>query len=884
MIVGAFSLPTGERRDGALATGGPPELLNGINVDGNYSIQSLVEDIFVKGGCKNISNIKSIGPADGIGYFDNGGEVIGIDEGIIFATGPIGNALGPNENTETSGELNSGGDGDLDRLASADVSDAVGFEFDFVPLDSLVTFRYVFASEEYCEYAGSKFNDVFGFFISGPGINGSFSDNGENVALLPGTNDYVSINSVNHLNNSEYYISNELREDARSCNKPFAGTSFASLIEYDGFTRVLTATLRLEPCQTYHLRLVVGDVSDNLFDSAVFLEAESFNIGGSATVAAETTIDPEAVLEGCPNGQFVFQRVDEETIDQPLEVNFELSSASTAEEGVDFDPLPRTVFIPAGAMTAELPVQVISDGVEEAPETILLELSYPCDCVTGQATMTIADPPPIELSIPDVETCQNTEAVLAPEISGGTPPFTFSWSDGTADSLLSVTVAASTAYTLNITDACGLTATRQGRVEVVEPPRAEISGYDKICPGENGRLQVQFGGAPPWSFTYSIDGVEAGAVRDIRVNPYPLPVQQEGTYELTSFNDGRCAGIGAGAGTVEVSNIEVRADIQPVSCNGLSDGKIELDVRGGTFPYSYQWDQGRGDRSNLQNVEAGTYKLTVTDADGCQVTYTYQVGSPAPLQPVTFECLDLGTDSILFTTNGGTPPYRFSVDGINYSDRSLFRQLEEGRFYTLIIRDQKGCRLEQDFIMPANTNEYIELTREVQAILGERFQLNPQLLIPTSLVERVRWSPPTHLSCVDCLQPSLDPQDNRTYTVRVTDKFGCWDEATVIVNVNRRPSVFIPSAFSPNNDGSNDHFLIFADPDQVNNVKKLQVYNRWGNLLFEVRDVQPNDPAYGWDGRFRGQFQKPGVYLFVAEIELVNGSTLMETGDVVLMR
>jgi len=861
-----------------------PAPLNGIVVDGDYTIESLVEDIFVKGGCKNISDIKSIGNSGGIGFFDNGGEVIGIDQGIIFSTGPIGNALGPNEDTEKSGELGTGGDRDLDRLASARVSDAVGFEFDFVPLDSIVTFRYVFASEEFCEYTGTKFNDVFGFFISGPGIRGDFSRNGENVALIPGTDDYVSINSVNHFTNSEYYISNELRDDARNCDKPFANSPFLSLIEYDGFTQVLTATLSLQPCEKYRLRLVVGDVADNLFDSAVFLEAESFNIGGAATVTAETTIDPEVVLEGCPNGQFVFQRADEATIDQDLEVNFDLAASSTAEEGLDFDPLPRSVVIPAGAMTAELPVQVISDGVREDPETILLKLNYPCDCVTGNATMIIADPPPISIEIPDVESCQNIEAVLAPRISGGTPPFSYAWSEGTRDSLLRVTVQESAPYSLSVTDACGLSATQEGWVQILDPPRAEISGYDKICPGEDGQLSVRFGGEPPWSFAYSINGVESGTLDGIRVNPYSLPVRTEGVYELTRFSDGRCEGIGEGSATVEVSDIFLNATIQPVSCNGLSDGQISIDVNGGTFPYSYRWDQDMGERKNLQNVEAGSYTLTVTDAEGCQEAGTFQVGSPGALQPVTFECLDLGTDSILFSTNGGTPPYRFSVDGANYFDHSLFRQLEEGRFYTLIIRDQKGCRLEQDFIMPANTNEYIEVTREVQAILGERFQLTPQLLIPNSLVDNIRWSPPTFLSCLDCLQPAVDPQENRTYTVRVTDKYGCWDEASVIVNVNRRPSVFIPSAFSPNNDGNNDHFLIFADPDQVIQIKKLQVFNRWGNLLYEVREVQPNDPSYGWDGRFRGQFQKPGVYLFIAEIELINGNMLLETGDVVLMR
>ena len=86
-----------------------------------------------------------------------------------------------------------------------------------MPLDSIVTFRYVFASEEYCEFVGSIYNDVFGFFIRSTFISGEFSNNSRNVALIPGSDDYVSINSVNYQQNEAYYIRNELIDDAVIC-------------------------------------------------------------------------------------------------------------------------------------------------------------------------------------------------------------------------------------------------------------------------------------------------------------------------------------------------------------------------------------------------------------------------------------------------------------------------------------------------------------------------------------------------------------------------------------------------------------------------------------------------------------------------------------------
>ena len=242
----------------------PISLSDPISVSGQYTSNELVRDIFARGVCNNISNISAIGSGAGIGYFENGTSSIGLEKGIILSTGPIAHAVGPNNLTDKSGDFNYiGGDSDLNLLANTNVRDRVGLEFDFVPLDSFVTFRYVFASEEYCEFVGSDYNDVFGFFISGPGIQGTFSDDSRNIALIPGSNDFVAINTVNHLHNAGHFIRNELPADALQCGMIPQSSPFTPLIQYDGFTRRLTARLQLIPCETYHLRMVVADVGDD---------------------------------------------------------------------------------------------------------------------------------------------------------------------------------------------------------------------------------------------------------------------------------------------------------------------------------------------------------------------------------------------------------------------------------------------------------------------------------------------------------------------------------------------------------------------------------------------------------------------------------------------
>ena len=232
----------------------------------DFSANTLVRDVFASGACETISQISRIGSQHGVGYFENGADIIGLDRGIILSTGPTNVAPGPNSDNDVSGTFNDqSGDSDLSLLATGQVHDAVGIEFDFSPLDSFVTFRYVFASEEYCEFVGSDYNDVFGFFIRGPGINGGFTGGAENVALIPGSSDFVSINTVNHQQNQAFYVHNELPEDIEDCNLGNINTPHMNGIEYDGFTTVLTAVLKLRPCETYHIRLVVGDVGDEFF-------------------------------------------------------------------------------------------------------------------------------------------------------------------------------------------------------------------------------------------------------------------------------------------------------------------------------------------------------------------------------------------------------------------------------------------------------------------------------------------------------------------------------------------------------------------------------------------------------------------------------------------
>lgn len=862
---------------------------SGIQTSGGYSVESLVKNIFAKGACDNISNVRAIGSMDGIGYFENGATSIGMNRGIIIATGPIQHAEGPNKVGDKSGNFDlPEGDPDLSMFSTHRILDAEGIEFDFTPLDSFVRFRYVFASEEYCEFVGSVYNDVFGFFVSGPGIQGPFSRHSKNVALIPGSNAYVSINSVNHVENSNYFIRNELESDSRQCGVPPSNSPYRELIEYDGFTRILTAALQVIPCETYHIRFVVSDVADRHYDSAVFLEAESFNIGGTVQVTAVGNTHNTAV-EGCEPAAFVFERGETEFLDRPLSVHFKITNFSTATEGVDFATLPRTITIPAGQKSVKLPVQVFNDGIAESAEKLSIELDIPCACYSGGATMLLTDAPAISVYLPPAYVCRNTTTTLKPQVQGGVPPYTYQWSNGATASSINITSGTVDRYSVTVTDHCGTVAAASAAVTPIEPPTAMLSGDQEICAGDTARLPIQLSGMPPFNITYTINGAVQLPLEIMPTGNAPaligyLPATEAGLYEITKVEDAGCTGTVSGSAKVEVNAINIRSDIQNVRCNDGTDGAILVDAISGNAPFRYQWAHTAATAAQLANLKAGVYFLTVTDYKGCQDEFKITVAEPTPLQPVTFSCTDLTNPNFQLTAHGGTPPYLYSIDGVHYSDASLFHTLEPGKTYSLTIRDAENCTLQQSLSVPPVYEKMVELPTEVELHLGEKYTFTPQLNIAENLITKVEWLRGEGLSCQDCLTPQVEVVKDDIYTLQVTDIFGCTGEASVQIKINPDVDIYIPTAFSPNGDLHNDFFTIYANEKQVEIVRSLLIFDRWGNQVFAIQNLLPNDERSGWDGNVNGKLPDAGVFVYLAQIQLRDGTEVIRKGHVVLMR
>jgi outer membrane protein OmpA-like peptidoglycan-associated protein len=258
-----------------------------MNVDTLVSSEDLVRSVLLGGNNVKIGNIQYRGDTAARGYFEqSSASLFGIEKGLVLSTGSASSAAGPNSTSHKSELLFTRGDSDLEMLCNQITYDAAVLEFDFVPTSNKVSFQYIFASEEYLEFTGSKFNDVFGFFISGPAIKGQ-----KNMAEVPRSKEIVSINSINQFKNTDYFINNNAwRLNGKIKSDVLLGMLNEDLLkttEFDGMTIVLTAETNVIPFKKYHFKIAIADVSDRKYNSAVFLKGGSFKVIEDTTASEE---------------------------------------------------------------------------------------------------------------------------------------------------------------------------------------------------------------------------------------------------------------------------------------------------------------------------------------------------------------------------------------------------------------------------------------------------------------------------------------------------------------------------------------------------------------------------------------------------------------------
>lgn len=320
-----------------------------------------------------------------------------------------------------------------------------------------------------------------------------------------------------------------------------------------------------------------------------------------------------------------------------------------------------------------------------------------------------------------------------------------------------------------------------------------------------------------------------------------------------------------------------------VSCAGAADGSINSLAAGGLRPYQYQWSQGNPSPS-LGQLAAGQYSLSLTDAAGCRVEATQAITQPEPLSlAATFVnpgCDGMNSGSIAITnSSGGVPPYQYALNTDPWGSVDSWPQLPEGN-YRLGLQDANGCYWYLDTFLRGFILPVIELGNDQIIELGQQVPIRVSTNLP---LQQISWTPTDWLSCADCLEPSTMPLQRITYTLNASSADGCPASDSITFYVVKNRDVYAPNAFSPNADGVNDYFNLFGGP-QLRLIRRLKVFSRWGELIYDGQQIEPNGLSAGWNGRFRGQPMPEGVYVWWAELEFIDDETIIIEGSVSLVR
>ena len=596
-----------------------------ITVSQTGTVAQWVQNV-LRGPGVSVSNVTYTGDAQAIGTFTTGNSTtnLGFGSGIILSSGKATDTPGPNNTGGKSTNTSGGSDVNLAQLintTTSNIKDAAILEFDFIPVSDTVKFSYVFGSEEYDEYVGSSYNDVFGFFISGLNPYGGNYSN-VNIALIPGTTTPVSINNVNNgstnsgpCNNCAYYTHNN-----------------AQWLQYDGKTVVLTAWIKVIPCYTYHIKLAVADVGDEVYDSGVFLQANSF-MSNAIVIDQSTsnTIDTSAI-EGCNDAIITFK------IPHPISTNTIINyiTQGTAINGVDYTNVGSQITIPAGHDSVNLIIHPILDGITESYEFIRLIVNTSA-CTYDTVLIYIKDN---SLTVPvlpnDTVLCDSSNLVIPVNTTGGYPPYSYLWSTGDTTIQINVSPSVTTTYTVQATDLCSNDSTVTMVIKVSKPD-FDIYG-DTICKGDMGTATV----VPIGILNYSWNTGDITST--ISVTP-PLTT----TYQVRISDT-----LGCYIDTFSQIFVNPLPVVSISNDTNICDGEsLSLWAAGGN---TYQWNTGDVTSSiQVQPSQSQTYTVTATDNNMCHKDSSVKVvvlPSPHAVIHSTSDTICRGSLAILTATGG----------------------------------------------------------------------------------------------------------------------------------------------------------------------------------------------------------------------------------------
>jgi len=473
----------------------------------------------------------------------------------------------------------------------------------------------------------------------------------------------------------------------------------------------------------------------------------------------------------------------------------------------------------------------------------------------------------VALTVVPMETTERDTAICAGAL------FTLPWGDVVMPGM-NASFSHAWQYAAGGCDSARLTVHVSVEQPTVQFAVSDFNGFGVACFGTaNGSVNVAaFNATPPYRYLWNTGDTTTTVVN-----------ASAGIYTVTATSANGCTVVGNQTLTQPPGIVLTAAKTDP-TCFGSANGTITASVLGGMPVLQFSLNGGIFQQNpTFGNLPAGIYALTVRDANGCLDSVLTALAEPpemvlelmaqSPLCPV-----GKPVGSVSATAWGGQPPLLFALGSGAFSTVSHFNNLPPG-FYEVTTQDVAGCEasaeieVEQPALLPLSLPSVLTLK------WSDSVLLIPQIGFQA---DSIAWSPAEGLSCTNCLYPWANPVRTTGYELNVWSPEGCLVTARVQVEVKREVRIYVPNVFHPNDSGVNDAFTVFGGPE-VRSVRNLSVYDRWGGEAWQKGNF-PANGSVGWNGRSRGKPMSPGVYVWVCEIELIDGTIEVLSGDVTVLR
>ena len=760
-------------------------------------------------------------------------NVLGMDSGIVLTsgrcltdgTGAGVNIIPPNVAAASSNTTGNGGDPDLTAVIGGATFDKCILEFDFITIGDSVKFDYVFTSSEYQNWTCTSFNDVFGFFLSGPGITGPYSNSSINIALVPGsTTCPVGVSTIFCPNmpgccqTTNYCFGNTpgcgmFNAANNTCNL-FVCNTGGTLVKYQGFTKVLTAKSAVVPCSTYHIKLAIADKADQILDSGVFLKAKSFT-SDPIDLKVETGLSAlnPYIIEGCDTAKLKITRQLYAGVPvNPDTVQFVI--AGTATNSVDYNTMVDSIIFTGngGAVatsptdtTIEINLWAFNDGITEGTEIIKIYVVSGCfNTITDSITLEIRD------SLNFILNTTNSAICLGQSVN----------TTGTVDPGLLLTWSPPNLFT--------------------NPNNVNSTVTPNTFGTQTFIATTTYLGCPP-------------AIRSFSLTVDPVPV-------ITPLPDidvceGRTAAINAIVTPPFNYNLNWNPSTNMINTNGYNPTYL-------------------GNANGNENI---TFTVTSPNAN-CTISDTFSVvNHPFAVGSIIDSTLDCSGNPVPLWVAGGNGNYQwYPYDPTQLSCEFCSNPVSTAygtTVYNAILLNPYGCQDTLTTVIESHPPFTMNLLNNDTTIFaGESVQINVAGNAP-----HMYWTPTRYLNFSQSNNPIATPMETTNYHVTGVSLFqGCPKTDSFKITV-LDPGVFVPNVFTPNGDNLNDVFRVRGG--KLDKVQEFRIFNRWGREIFTTRDMN-----LGWDGKFKGIPQDSGTFFYLIRMARPNGTVVTLKGEFILMR